>query len=145
MYEVMLNDRTAGHVTLQRQGAYYLLTCECDLHMTQRHHLILMIDDKETDLGLCLPNETGLELRTRIKASWIGDSIPRFVLVKHDPMDNGCTFTVKPNEPFDEISRIQYGRLSIQNGAYRITFPLVDLLRSPIQQDSDQSRELASK
>ena len=144
MYEVMLNDRIVGHVTLQRQGVYYLLSCECGLHMTQRYHLMLMINDKETDLGLCLPNKTGLELRTRIKVSLVGDSTPRFELVRHDPMVNGCTFTLKPNEPFAEISKIQYGRLNIQNGVYGITFPLVDLLRSPIQQDSDQSREHSS-
>ena len=163
MYDVMLKDSVVGSVVLRRQGAYYLLECHCSVHMTKRYHLMLTIKDKETDLGLCVPHNNGLdlkkfreqakgnrikelknnglELNTRIKVSIFGDNIPLFALSAQDITDDECSLAIKTDEPFAEISRIQYGRLNIQNGVYKITFPEADRARSPIQQDSDPSQE----
>jgi len=141
MYDVMLKDSVVGSVVLRRQGAYYLLECHCSVHMTKRYHLMLTIKDKETDLGLCVPNNNGLELNTRIKVSIFGDNIPLFALSAQEITDDECSLAIKTDEPFAEISRIQYGRLNIQNGVYKLTFPEADRARSPIQQDSDPSQE----
>ena len=120
MYDVKLNDTIVGSVVLHRQGAYYLMECNCKVKMTQRYHLIMQMKGIEIDLGLCLPNNAGLELKTRCKISEIGDNTPIFTLRNNN--QNMCSFTVKTNEPFADISGLPYGRLNIQNGIYTISF-----------------------
>ena len=97
--DVRLGERTVGRVQVQTQGLYYVVTCRCGLSGDTVWRLQVSCGDRQSDLGVLVPEGDSFCLTTRRPVKSIGEFAP-----------------IYPEEPFSYIQRIKDAFLEERNG-----------------------------
>ena len=96
-YQVILQDKPVGEVSVRKEGLYYHFLCTVRLRKNSRYRLLAISDEKEVDLGLCIPQGDTFGLSTKIPIKRFGDGPYHFVLWNKSekttiPLDEKCPF-----------------------------------------------------
>ena len=114
--DVRLGERTVGRVQVQTQGLYYVVTCRCGLSGDTVWRLQVSCGDRQSDLGVLVPEGDAFCLTTRHPVKSIGEGKLLFSL-KPSHESKGTKFApIYPEEPFSYIQRIKDAFLEERNG-----------------------------
>lgn len=105
-YEVKLEERTVGTVTVAKEGLYYRFSCRCRLSGEVMYRLWLLCGGKELDLGLCVPMGDGFGAEKKLPVKQCPGT-PRFLLRPKQTEIRGNFIPLSPEEPFRYIHRLQ--------------------------------------
>ena len=130
-YAVYFGNEKIGDATVVKQGLYYKIACLCQFSGAVPFRIIVK-NDREVDLGLCVPMESGFGLSVCIPISKFGRGALHFTAVpKHTQTSANC-IAVSPDEPFHYIEKLK--------DAYLVSRGMIALgitQRSPNLQDND--------
>ena len=120
-YDVMLGKEKRGTVTVTGEGLYWKIQCRCSLYSDVMQNLILRTGDKDTNLGLLIPEGSSYCLKTRIAKKEL-PMIKGFCMKpRHEKPENDF-YPIKPEEPFAYLNRLEDAFLERRNGEIGIIF-----------------------
>lgn len=116
-YAVTSGEESIGKAQVEKEGLYYHIRCRCLIAGNIMSRLEVTCDQKNTDLGILVPLDSGFGLETRIPVNKIGKGELKFrVLPKNDTMCDRIFVPIKPEEPFRYLSRLRNACLEIHDG-----------------------------
>ena len=121
-FEIKQGASSIGHVTVERQGLYYRITCRCSLAGDVMHRLVVSCGEKREDLGTLVPFKGAFGLDKRIPVKKLGEGEPKFELLPKHSSPNGKFCPVYPEEPFSYMSRLKDAYLETYNGQLGLMF-----------------------
>lgn len=122
-YSIQFAGETIGCADVERQGLYYRISCRCRLSGEVPVRIHLMHRHGETDLGLCVPMESGFGIDTRIPVKRAGEEITGFYAVASAGSSAAFFVPVSPDEPFQYISRLKDCFLSRRGDRIGVVLP----------------------
>ena len=115
-YDVTFADAVVGHVVVKKQGLYYCMECTTQIMEASKFRLIARSGEQEYDLGLCIPQDGGLHLWTRVPMKQFSDEPICFELLKKNPTQSGNFVPISANEPFSYLQRLETANLEFRSG-----------------------------
>lgn len=115
-YKVYQNGNVVGEATVIQEGLYYHLICLCRLHSTQIHRVIISCDQKDIDLGICVPMGNSFCLEKRIPVKRIGNGPFAFRVEQRVGIPVGEFFPIVSTQPFLHVSELERARFERRNG-----------------------------
>ena len=113
-YDVTLNDKTVGQVTVTKEGLYYQFSCSVMLPENSRYRLLACCEQGIVDLGLCIPT---LLMKIPIKRFKKG----KYDFILSEKKQNGGV-PVDKNQPFPHLNMLPKARFYTDNGKAFIVF-----------------------
>ncbi len=115
-YDVCMGVEKMGRVTVSRQGLYYSFFCRCQQNTQQMLWLYLKGTEGLQKLGLLVPENGCLVLKTSLPAKRAGQGPFEFQLrPKHTQMSRQFV-PLSPQEPFAYLQRLENAFLECQRG-----------------------------
>ena len=114
VYPVYYHENSVGNAEVEKCGMYYLLRCHCNLAGDKPYRIVVGCKDKEVDLGICIPDDTGFYLQKQIPIKNIGEEPILFNVVRRDHEE--AWYPITQGQPFMQLSILQNATYSIQNG-----------------------------
>lgn len=116
VYPICYMGRTVGKATVVQEGLYYCFTCKCRTMGEGIFRILIRCGDKESYLGILIPEGDGCVLSTRLSVRKIGCGEPTFQLVgKHEESDE-LFVPIRPEEPFAYLEKLKNAYLQIREG-----------------------------
>lgn len=122
-YPVYWKDRKTGVVNIEKEGLYYRFSCCVQLPAGTRCHLYASKEEKDYDLGLCIPQGADFVVRTRLPAKRFAPGNYRFCL--RQPGAERFV-PVSSNLPFDALDNLEQGKFTRRESVAGIVFPAID-------------------
>lgn len=115
-HTITLENNRVGTARVTRQGLYYLLECRCQFPDFETYRVNVVWKNKETDLGICVQNENGKGLRTRmpIKSAGEGPPVFRATAVIANPLETFIPLDI--TKPSTCLSLLRRARLKKRDG-----------------------------
>ena len=122
-----------GTVRVTEQGLYYRFSCRCKIHTNMLCRLKMRVCQQEWDLGVLVPTngDFGVDTNQPIKRFPEGE-MTFFLRPAHQPAA-GRFVPIRPEEPFDYLSRLFEAKLAFDRGQAGIWLTDPDT----VQPDSD--------
>lgn len=113
-YAIYRKDEVIGKATVELQGLYYKITCKCNENSKARIRLGVSCGDRQADLGIFVPENGALMIRTTLPVKRLGEGALRFsVLEEQGP---SAWTPLKADEEFLYLSRLEQGRFEMRQG-----------------------------
>lgn len=125
-YPIMIGKTKSGQAIVERQGLYYCILCQCEIHSEVICRVTLCVNDRQENLGILMPVEGkiyGLCKRLPIKS--VGTGIPEFYITPKQSLPSGTFVDVYPDEPFSYISRLENAYLEKRRGRTGLVLPKI--------------------
>jgi hypothetical protein len=118
IYDVFMDKKIVGHVCVTKEGLYTKFVCQCKLPDKELYRLVLSCCDKETDLGICVPQGEYYMVNKDVPNKKIGEGKMEFTIVTKRIISN--FIPLRPGAPFPYLSELANSRFAVENGAYGI-------------------------
>ena len=118
-YDLCLGTQTVGHATVERQGLYYRITCQCRLTGSVRFRVTAIGSCGEADLGLLVPRGKDYYLSTSIAVKRIGEDVT-FRLESGHRKAEGRFVPISKEEPFAYLTGLKDAVLCRKNEQWGI-------------------------
>lgn len=115
-YKVFLGNESVGIAEVKRCGLYYHINCRCCISGDVPYKVIITGDNKEVDLGLCVPKEGGFGMEVRIPVKQIGEGALSFRAIPRHRFNNAEFVPICSEEPFRYLYRLGNAYLAKRNG-----------------------------
>ena len=115
-YDVHLGDQIIGAAQVEKQGLYYHFSCSCRLSGEVIYKIIAVCNDKQVNLGVCVPEGNGFGLQTRIPVKYLGEGDVFFRAVPRHTELAEKFIPISPDEPFSYIDKLNKAYLSVRSG-----------------------------
>jgi len=115
-YDVYLNDRRIGQVSVSRQGLYYIFACIATLPQEGSYRLWAETNDKRVDLGILVPGHGCFELAKRVPVKQFTTDQISFVLRKNEDNSVENWVQIDPGVPFPYIRLLENAQLKYCDG-----------------------------
>ena len=129
-YPIYYHNEEIGSATIHKKGMFYTVRCICDLPRGNVFKIQVRSDDIVTDLGICVPMETGIGMHVRLPAHLCADKMLSFTVIDQE---EEVLYPIAEDTPFIHMIDLDNARFCRRNGKPYITF--TD--QSPDQPDSD--------
>ncbi len=113
-YAIYKKEKVVGKAVVKIEGLYYRITCKCTESSTERIRLGVSCGDRKADLGICVPVNGILTVRTTVPIKRLGEGELRFFVLEE--MSPSVWIPLKANEAFPNLSRLEQGRFEMQQG-----------------------------
>ncbi len=138
MYEIIGSDIVVGTAQVKKEGLYYRFICNCTPPDKAIYRIYVSDGVNQWDLGICVPEDDGFVLKTRVPAKFFKIDNFSFSLI---PVKSNQTLTpVETDKPFEELEKLKTARFLVENGQPGIVIDPV-----PNQPGSDQNLECPHK
>ena len=115
-FDVAMNNITVGQAKVMREGLYYHIVCQCKFSRPDFYKILININDQHIDLGLCVPENSGFVINTRIPCHKIEQGRWRFVAQSRATTGH---LAVLDNMPLPDFALLPYAKLvEINNTKY---------------------------
>ena len=121
-YDVRYKNKCVGQVLVKKDGLYCCITCSAKVHKVSMYRLWAIGENYSHDFGLCIPREDGIELVTRIPVKHFTQGPVSFELRDGKERENLFFVPVSAEKPFPYLSRLEYARLTYQDGIMGVCF-----------------------
>jgi len=120
LYEIVFRNKTVGKAEVKKEGLYYKITCVCKPPNQKLHRIIVSDGITERDLGICVPDESGFSLTTRVPIKHIqGDNLS-FSMKPHGEnsadSQKQVEMPIQTGGVFMPLDKLEKARLRIKNG-----------------------------
>ena len=115
-YTVFLGNESVGIAKVKRCGLYYHISCRCGISGEVLYKIVMTGDNKEVDLGLCVPKEGGFGMEVRIPVKQIGEGALSFHAIPRHRAYNVGFVPICSEEPFRYLSRLGNAYLAKRHG-----------------------------
>lgn len=122
-YTVYLADEPAGTASVEASGLYFRIQCRCKLTGQVRYKILLAGDDRQEDLGLCVPIDDGFGLTKHIPYKRMPKGRLTFCAVPRHCELNEIFVPVSAEEPFAYLSRLNKAYLQKREGVVGLVLP----------------------
>lgn len=122
-FEVRQGDKSVGCVSVEKQGLYYQIICQCRLEEKEIHRLVVTCGGRTENLGICVPMGEGFGIRTQIPCKRLGQGTPEFQLLAKQERPQGKFVAVYPEEPFSYMAKLKGAFLARQADQLGIVIP----------------------
>ena len=112
-YQVELQDMPVGEVSVRKEGLYYHFTCTVRLRKNSRYRLLAISNEKEVDLGLCIPQGDAFGLSTKIPVKRFENGRYQFVLWNRSEK---TAISLDEKSPFPDLRILPDCRFVRENG-----------------------------
>lgn len=119
-YSIMLDSSRVGTALVTRQGLYYLLECRCKLPSPEPYRITVSWEDRNVDLGICMPDGNWSRSKTRITIKQAGEGTPVFRAHPRNAAGKEVFYPLNLTEPVIYLSRLRTARLERQGDALGI-------------------------
>lgn len=134
-YDIFWNGKIVGKAQVEKQGLYYNFLCRCRPDEKARYEIRLHHAGGEENLGLCVPEGNGLQLKTRLAVRRVGGGSYRFELMRRETA--GQLFPVDPDQPFEALTHLGNGYALKRDG--RLYIAIKGETPAQERQDNDPS------
>ncbi len=122
-YLIYLGSSPVGKAEVHRKGLYYHISCECCLQGEVMHNVWLTCGEKETNLGLCIPEGNSFILRKSIPIKTVGDGQMEFrVRPRHKSVAEKFV-PIRADEPFAYLESLNSAILEKRGEIQGIVIP----------------------
>lgn len=133
-YEITLEGKTVGKVTVETDGLYYLFSGFCRLPAEGFYELHVQCNGNRTGLGVCVPTIHGFTVRTKQTIKSIGRGDMEFFLTDRSTCEETHAVDIAEDRPFPHIDRLAEAHYSRKNGRRKIVFYTSREISSPTGQ-----------
>ncbi len=120
-YEIRLKNKVVGKATVERQGLYYKVTCNCHLPVGTRYHATVRGTDGEEDLGLMIPSGSAFYSSKSVAVKKLGEGKLTFSL---EPAVSDSQFIpLAENMPIECLAQLRKAVLTEKNGVCGLMIP----------------------
>lgn len=113
-FDVYLGNQVTGKAEVEKQGLYYRISSRCQLTGAVIYRLVVSCGDKETKLGIFVPDDEAFSMVTTIPVKHIGTGEMHFKIVpKHQPVKEHF-IPLTADQPFAYISQLENAHLQRQ-------------------------------
>ena len=114
-FQILAEGKPIGSATVTRHGLYYQIHCICHLMERNPCRIYAACDDREIDLGICVPMDGGFGIRTRVPVKRLGEGEIRFWAAAHNEKPQEQFVPVETGRPFIFLSQLKNARLAVRN------------------------------
>ena len=115
IYSIQNDKSTVGSAEVYDEGLYYRIVCRCGQVCKHPNRIFVSGCNGTVDLGICLYDESGFYLRTRIPKKRIGGNNLSFYL--SGPEKNGTVFIPLDTDfSFPYLSKLKNARFAVKDG-----------------------------
>lgn len=107
MFAIQLAGETIGQAQVTRQGLFYHIRCRCSLDRNQIYRIVVNCNDKQEDLGVCVPTEDSFGLSTYIPVKRLGEGRMQFSVIPNHSSESDLFYPICSEEPFAYITCLQ--------------------------------------
>ena len=122
-YNVMIGDRKAGWMRVEKQGLYYRFSCRCDLSGETVHAVAAVCDGQRIHLGVCVPMDGRFGLEKKLPCKQFLGKRPEFQLIPRSGNQGRKFVPVYPEEPFAYMTKLKDAFLEIREGQMGVSIP----------------------
>lgn len=112
-YDILLAESVIGTATVKRTGLYYIFHCRCSLSGDVLYKIIVQCGERQESLGICVPQERGFGIETKVPTKRLGEGKFIFRLVPKHAALTGRFVPVRAEEPFAYIDKLHKAHLEI--------------------------------
>lgn len=116
VYDVYYQNACMGQVQIQKEGLYYCLRCSAQTPGNSMYRLIAHGEEFYHDFGLCIPNEQGIGLLTRIPIKSFPKDAVVFELKDYKAKQENFFVPVNTDKEFPCLDQLENARLEYRNG-----------------------------
>lgn len=113
MFDVMLNERTVGTASVNREGLYYHFSCKCILPDKDIHAIWVLWEGGSRKLGVCVPEGRYAYLNTKVPVKYIPGGKLYFRIDHREELD---FYPVDPDVAFAHMDKLTKARFAEVNG-----------------------------
>jgi len=114
IYSIQSGKSTVGSAEVYEEGLYYSILCRCAQACKHPNRIIVSGSNGTLDLGICLYDDSGFYLRTRISKKRIGDNILSFYLSV--PENKGMEFIpLETDMNFPYLAKLKEARFAVKD------------------------------
>lgn len=122
-YNVMIGDRKAGWMRVEKQGLYYRFSCRCDLSGKTVHSVAAVIGGERVHLGICIPMDGRFGLEKKLPCKQFPSGKAEFLLIPRGENQGRRFVPVYPEEPFAYMAKLKEAFLEIREGQVGVSIP----------------------
>ena len=115
-WNVYLQDKVVGTCRMWREGLYCRVSCRCAGVGEDICRLVLENGEGVLDLGILVPVEGGFGLDRKLPARQLPPGDPRFFVRQSGHQRAEHFIPVRPDEPFEYLSRLTEARFAWRDG-----------------------------
>ena len=113
-YNIYLNDRAVGTVSVSKEGLYYVLDCRCRGLTKQLWRIGVITASAQRCLGVCVPEKEEFVIRTRLPIKCLGDAPFHFYIITDHNDDNWLPICT--DKPVCKMTLWENARFERRNG-----------------------------
>ena len=118
-FPIYSGTSTVGEVQVETRGLYYHFSCKCTPPNSSIYRLILVCEEIENNLGICVPNGECFTLSKKVPIKNIKTGEWKFYL---QSKENILKIPVTENDPFPMLDKLESSTLLVENSGPFITF-----------------------
>ena len=113
-YDIYLDDNLVGQAAVAEVGLFSEFSCICNFENTGPYRIKVAYEDRELDLGICVPEGNRFAINTKIPSKHLGKGDPRFRAVGNRESSGDFT-PIIVNEPFQHVAILDKGRFVLKD------------------------------
>ena len=118
-FDIIYGQNAVGKARVEQQGLYYHFICKCTLPSDSIHYVILENDDRQYNLGVCVPCGDKFQAYKRIPVKEFKNGNFHFRL-KAKEAKSIVPIHPDPEKPFAYLQNLQGARLDISEQGMQI-------------------------
>lgn len=115
-YDIYMGPNEIGKAEMIREGLYMRIRCFCNIKKKGIYRIHMCGSDKTVDLGVCVPQNSGYAVDTKIAVKNIPGGSIRFELNDSTKHCDGPFIRLDLERPFSQLSKLEKARLKYHNG-----------------------------
>lgn len=120
VFPLSYGEKSVGSVFVTKRGLYYDIKCRFNQRTGGMFRLIAVSDNKEIDLGICIPYDQQLGVDMCIPIKTVGKQLCKFYITSCDETLKGIC--ISSDKPFDHIAQLEDAVLCVKGNDKKIFF-----------------------
>lgn len=120
LYDVLLNDRPVGSVSVKEEGLYICFDCVCSLPDAQIYKLVAQCANGTVEIGVCVPLGESFGISRKIPHKHLGDGAMRFFVIPNRKDSGESAVYIDPQKPCSCLHMLYNARLKVCECGYYI-------------------------
>ena len=122
MFPIYYWQKECGNATIEKQGLYCRIRCNCDLPAKGIYKVILEAPENSIHLGTVIKSADRYFIDTKIPSKYIPDNEIRFSIFCPSEKNDMEFFPIREDVPFPQLHMLEKARMRRSNGQIGVVF-----------------------